>query len=293
MSIRRLFVCGLRRFNLRVFCWVFVGALALTTVWERLMPRVYESAGVLQFLRTDPRVLINSESDSAEESSRLSEKLPATVEIEIGNIVQRMSGEDRAALLRPYGYDADVGGEMLENVLRRNLKITPNRLSLLLIVSYRHPSPEVALKMAGFFMEECVASHFRLLEQETAQRVEDLVLRMSRQARIVEELEKELESAKERLEREEAYQNLERRLAVNRELLGNMRVRKEIMSGESLKPLLRVLDDPVLAKHADYVRSPVIGFCRWRLAISASVGLLAGFAFRRKMTASSSLMVTA
>jgi hypothetical protein len=285
VRIRLLFVHGMRRFNFRVFCWVFFGVLALTTVWERLLPRVYESAGVLQFLRTDPRVVIKRESDSVEASSRLSEKMPTTVEIEMGNIVRRMSGEDRAALLRPYGYDADVGGEMLENVLRRNSKITPNRISLLLIVSYRHPSPEVALKMAGFFMEECIASHFRLLEQETAQRVEDLGLRMSQQVRVVEELEKQLERVKERLNHEEAYHNLERKIAVNRELLGNIRARKEIMSAESLKPLLRVLADPVLAKTDDYVRSPVIGFFRLRLAISASAGLLAALIIRPKSTA--------
>lgn len=291
MSIRRLFVRGLRRFNLRVFCWVFFGALALTTVWERLMPRVYESAGVLQFFRTDTQVFKNSESDSAESGPRLNEILPAIENIDPKNIVRRMSAEDRSALLRPYGYAADAGGDIVENVLRRNFRITPKRLSLLVVISYRHPSPEVALKMADLFMEECLARHFRLREQEIVRTVEELNIRVGQQARVVEELEMRLKDAKTHSSSDiEAY---ERKLTVNRAIMGNLRARKEMMSDESLKSLLRVVDHPVLAKPDDYVRSPVIGLFRWRLAISIPVGLLAGFTFRRKTTPSSSVMGTA
>lgn len=283
MSIRSLFVRGLRGFNFRVFCWVFFGTLALTTVWERLMPRIYESAGMIQFLRPDPQVLINSESASAEPSSWLSERLPTTEEIELGNMVQRMSGEDRAALLRPYGYDADAGGEVVENILRRNLKMTFKRLSLLVIVSYRHPSPEVALKMADLLMEEFVARRFRLRGQEIVRMVEDLGVRLEQQTRVVENLEKEFAGTQKRLghasgeqlvEFQEAYQNSERRLAVNRELLSNMKVRKERMSTESPKPLLRVVDYPVLAKPDEYVRSPIMKVLRWRWGIAGVVGLM-------------------
>jgi hypothetical protein len=280
VSIRLLFVRVMRRFNFRVFCWVFFGALALTTVLERLMPRVYESAGAIQLLRSGPRVFNEVESFLYE--LPLSEKLPASEDIELGNIVRRMSAEDRSALLRPYGYDSNASGAVVEKVLKDNFRITPKRLSLIVIISYRHPTPEVALKMADLFMEECLASHFRLREQEISRAVEELDIRCKRQALTVKEMEKELENAKTHQSLDdEAY---ERRLKINRELLANMSMRRKEQASELVTSPLRVVDHPVLPKADDYVRFPVIGFFRWRLALSASVGLLAALIIRRKTT---------
>jgi hypothetical protein len=272
----------MRRFSFRVFCWVFFGVLVVTTVWERVIPRVYESAGAIQLFRSDTRVLKNSESDSAESWPRPSETLPTAEGMELGNIVRRMSAEDRSALLRPYGYDSYASGAVVDKVLKDNFRITPKRLSLIVIISYRHPSREVALKMAALFMEECLARHFRLLKQEIAQEIAELDVRLGQQARVVEELGKKLENAKTHGSLDaEAY---EHKLAVNRDILGNLRARKEMMSVESLTPPLRVVDHPVLPKTDDYVRFPVIGFFRWRLVLSASVGLLAALIIRRKTT---------
>ncbi|TSJ79075.1 hypothetical protein [Rariglobus hedericola] len=115
-------------------------------------------------------------------------------------------------------------------------------------------------------------------EQEIAQRVEELNIRVGQQARDVEELK----NAKTHQPLDvEAY---ERRLALNREFLGNLKARQETMSAESLKPLLRVVDHPVLAKPDEYVRHSILGFVRWRLAISALAGLMAALIFRRKAT---------
>jgi len=150
---------------------VFVGVLTLTSIWAHLQPRVYEAAGGLQ-LHRKVQFRINSESDFDE--SGLSKKLPTTEEIELGNVVRRMSDEDRSALLRPYGYGADAGSEVVANVLRRNFRIMPKPLSRLAIILYRHPSPEVALKMADLFMEECLARHCRLREQEIKRMVEEM-----------------------------------------------------------------------------------------------------------------------
>lgn len=281
MNIRLLFDHVMRCFNFRIFCWVSLGVLAFTTVWERLLPRVYESASAIQFLRSDPQVLTCVQSNSYEVP--LSGKIPVSEDIELENIVRRMSAEDRSALLRPYTDAADAGHEAVERVLRRNFRITPKRLSLLIIISYRHPSPEVALKMADLFMEECLARHFRLHEQETARRGEELDIRCRRQARVVEDLERQLENAKTHRSLDiEAY---ERSLAMNRELLGNLGTQKIRLISEPVTPPLRIVDRPVLAQADEYMRHPIIGFVRWRLVISALVGLLAALIIRRKATA--------
>jgi len=71
------------------------------------------------------------------------------------------------------------------------------------------------------------------------------------------------------------YEECKRRLLVNRELLGNIGMRRIKLSAEPADTLLIIVDRPVLPHRDQYVRTLLMKVLRWRWGIAAAVGLMA------------------
>lgn len=284
---------AIRRFDFRVFCWVFVGVLVLTTIWAHLEPRVYESAGVLQRLHTGPLVMVD-DLKAAKMRTQLTEPIPTLDAIDLEAVVQRLTADDIAELLKQYGHGADAEAGLVTDLLRRNVAVVTLRSSFLFRMSYRHADPSVAFKVAEAFVDTWVADYTKVHASESVEYIAELKeMRDRRLEQLVRERD-ELASARVASQKVIELAVSEQREAANaylEQLNNSMRRSEEAIrtiniifserSEEVQKLPLRVLDRPLLHHPDQYVRTPIMKILRWRWGIAAVAGLLAVGMMRR------------
>lgn len=182
---------------LAVFLIVFLAALFYTLKQTKL----YTAAASIEIL---PREAVVMQVQEVRDSGlRGPEDLATQVKImESGAIVQRVAArltpEESKSLMAPYlkgGSDDPIGpGE----ILSLNRKVVPVRQTRLLQMVYTHPDPEVAAKMANYFVEEFMQYNTRWRVDESLKAVEELKIRADQQARKVQELGNNLQAYRER-----------------------------------------------------------------------------------------------
>jgi polysaccharide biosynthesis transport protein len=181
-----------------VFLVVFSSAL----VYTFSQPKIYESTASVQIFRRDPTIMqVQAVMDN---EIRGAEDLNTQVKIlESGAIVQkvadRLTGEDLRQFLAPYE-KSDTGGEPLSaaGILALNRKVVPQRLTLILLVQYRHPDKVMAAKIANLFVDEFISYNARVRIDESMKAVEDLKVRVEQQRKKVDELALSLQAYREK-----------------------------------------------------------------------------------------------
>jgi len=180
-----------------VFLAVFLASLVYTLSTTKL----YTASASIEVLARDPVVMKVQEVRDSD--LRGPEDLNTQVKIlESGAIVQkvaeRLSPEDSKALMAPY-VKGDSGDMMVpEDVLGRNRKIVPIRMTRILQIVYTHPDPDVAAKIANLFVEEFMNYNARWRVDESMKAVEDLKVRADQQGKKVQELGNALQAYRER-----------------------------------------------------------------------------------------------
>ena len=106
----------------------------------------------VQVLRNDPVVMqvqsvVNNEIRSAEDLNTQVKVLESFAIIQ--RVADRLSGEDLKAFLAPYQREAGAPPPNAAEIIFKNRKIVPVRLSLVLQVQYLHPDKHVAAKVAS------------------------------------------------------------------------------------------------------------------------------------------------
>jgi polysaccharide biosynthesis transport protein len=182
---------------LAVFLILFLAALFYTLKQTKL----YTAAASIEIL---PREAVVMQVQEVRDSDlRGPEDLATQVKImESGAIVQRvvarLTPEETRSLMAPYldgGNDDPISpGE----VLALNRKVVPMRQTRLLQMVYTHPEPEMAAKMANYFVEEFMQYNTRWRVDESLKAVEELKIRADQQARKVQELGNNLQAYRER-----------------------------------------------------------------------------------------------
>ncbi len=169
-----------------VFLVVFSSAL----VYTFSQTKIYESSASVQVLRQDPRVMqteavVDTTIRSTEDLNTLVRVMESALIIERVN--QRITGEDLRQFMAPY--EKGRWGDPLtpREVLGANRRITPLRLSLVVAVSYRHPDPIIAARIANMFVDELIQWNSRVRIDDTIRGVEDLQIRVEQQRKRVDE----------------------------------------------------------------------------------------------------------
>ena len=180
-----------------VFLVVFLAALFYTLKQTKL----YTAAASIEILPRDAVVMqVQEVRDSG---LRGPEDLNTQVKIlESGAIVQRVAArlvaEETKALMAPF--ETGGGGDPLlpAEVLGLNRKVAPIRGTRILQMVYTHPDPEVAAKMANYFVEEFMNYNSRWRVDESLKAVEELKIRADQQGKKVQELGNNLQAYRER-----------------------------------------------------------------------------------------------
>ena len=181
--------------------FVFVTGTAIITF--KTTP-LYLSSATIQVLRKQESAA--QFEDVVDVSVRNIEDLNTQIKIlESSNVIQRvatrMHDSLRQRLLAPFlSEDPQSQPPSPEGILRRDRKVIPSRLSLMVSVQYEHPEPEIAAIIANMFAEEFINYNLSLRMEGSMRAVDDLNLRADQQHIKVEEIELKLNDYKKKHE---------------------------------------------------------------------------------------------
>jgi capsular exopolysaccharide synthesis family protein len=180
-----------------VFLVVFSSAL----VYTLSQAKIYQGVASVQIFRHDP-VVMQSQA-VIDNEVRSAEDLNTQVKVlESGSIIQkvadRIKDSDLGAFLAPYEKGDSGAQPLVPSILLRNRKIVPQRLSLVIAVQYEHPDPQIAAKVAEFFVDEYISYNARMRIEGSLKAYEELQIQADGQRRKVDEFAAKLQGYREK-----------------------------------------------------------------------------------------------
>jgi capsular exopolysaccharide synthesis family protein len=180
---------------------VFLVVLSSALVYTFSQTKIYESTASVQILRQDPIVMDGQ--PVLDTAVRTVEDLNTIVKImESGTIMervnQRITGDDLRQFMAPY--EKGRWGDPLtpREVLFENRRVVPLRLSLVVGVTYSHPDPMIAARIANMFVDELLQWNSRVRIDDTSGVAQDLQVRVEQQRKLVDDLANELAAYREK-----------------------------------------------------------------------------------------------
>jgi capsular exopolysaccharide synthesis family protein len=179
---------------------VFLVIFSSVLVYTLSQTKIYQSRSLIQILRRDPTVLkVQSVTDN---DVRSLEDLNTIVQIlESATIIQkvsdRLTGEKLAQFMAPYLKGGRGDPLTPAEVLFKNRRVLPRRMSLIIEVQYRHPDRILAADIANMFVDEFIAYNSRVRIDESMKAVDELRARVNDQRKKVEELATRLQTYRE------------------------------------------------------------------------------------------------
>jgi polysaccharide biosynthesis transport protein len=179
---------------------VFLVVFSSAVIYTLSLQRQYQSSVTLQILRRDPMVMqvqqvVDTDIRSAEDLNTQMKVIESARIIQ--RVADRIKGDDLRAFWAPI--DRTTGdNDLLPVVLARNRKVIPQRLTLVVVVSYTHPDRFVAAKVANLFAEEYLAHNLSVRNNEGVKAVDDLKATIEEQQKRVERMASDLQAYREK-----------------------------------------------------------------------------------------------
>ncbi len=181
-----------------VFFIVFLGSILYTFNKTKL----YTAHATIELLRDDPSVMASAsnlefnEIRTAEDLNTHISKLESITIIQ--GVEKRLQEEEIAKLMAPYKGSFSFSGPLTSiEILANNRKIIPRRMSLMVNISFTHPNPAIAARIANLFGDEYINSMLTQNIDASMKAVEDLRIRAEQKKDRVEELELKLAEYRE------------------------------------------------------------------------------------------------
>jgi polysaccharide biosynthesis transport protein len=179
---------------------VFLVVFSSSLVFTLSQTKVYQSASTVEIFRRDPNIIkvdpVNPSEIRGQEDFNTQIKVLESVNI-IRHVAERISGEDLRSFLAPYERStADVA--YVADLLAKNRKIVPQRLTLIVVITYQHPDRFIAAKVANWFVEEYIKHNTLLKIDDSTNAYNDLTHMIDDQRKKVEQMARNLQSYKEK-----------------------------------------------------------------------------------------------
>ncbi len=179
---------------------VFLVVFSSSLVYTLSDTKIYQSSATVQIFRRDPTVMqvqqvVDTDIRSAEDLNTQIKVIESVTMIQ--RVAERITGDDLRAFLAPYeraGTDVTYVAE----ILAKNRKVIPQRLTLVVTVAYQHPDRFIAAKVANLFAEAYLDHNISLRTQESNNAVEGLKGTVEEQQKRVERMARELQEYKEK-----------------------------------------------------------------------------------------------
>ena len=187
--------------------WFFIAALFIVmtaaTLYTVNKTEVFTAYAKIRMLRDDPSALDQGVYNAGTNQIRGAEDLNTYIGIfESAKIIyevnDRIKGDLKERFMAPYTDNITLGGPLTPiEVLGRNRKIIPSRMSLIINVTYTHPDPVIASEVANLFAQTFIAYNYDLNIDGSLEAVDDLRVRANQQRAVVEKLEMKLAEYRE------------------------------------------------------------------------------------------------
>ncbi|MFP4203295.1 MAG: GumC family protein, partial [Opitutales bacterium] len=116
----------------------------------------------------------------------------------VNAVKDRLQEEEREQFMEPYRDSYSfLPSHNISEILMRNRRIIPERMSLIVNIAYTHPDPEMAARVANLFADEYIEYNLSHNIDQSMQAVEDLRTRADRQREEVEDLDMQLAEYRE------------------------------------------------------------------------------------------------
>jgi capsular exopolysaccharide synthesis family protein len=179
---------------------VFLVIVSSALVYTLSETKIYQSTATLQIFRRPPQVMqvqqVVENNILSQEDFNTEVKVIESATI-IDRVVKRIAGEDLRAFLAPYE-KSSAEGAFVADIVARNRRVIPQRLTLVVAVSYQHPNRMVAAKVANLFAEEYINNIQRLRSDAQDKAGQDLQRAVEDQRAKVDELALKLQRYKEK-----------------------------------------------------------------------------------------------
>jgi capsular exopolysaccharide synthesis family protein len=183
---------------------VFTLVFSAAAIYTFTRVPLYQSVASVQLLRNGPVVMqvqevVNNDIRSAEDLNTQVKVLESFAIVQ--RVADRLAGnsEDLKAFVAPYEKSENTGSAVnAAEMIYKNRKIVPVRLSLVLQVQYTHPDKVVAAKIANLFIDEYIAYNSRQRVDDSMKAYEDLKERAELQKKKVEEIAHNLQAYREK-----------------------------------------------------------------------------------------------
>lgn len=183
------------------FIVIFAGVMLYTA---RVTP-TYMSAARIQVLRDpDKSIPVAGAENSRNEAIMNVEDFNTQVKIlessEIIRLVQsRMKEDEKKALMQPYQDVFTLGPKLTEEeIIGRSRNIIPERLSLIINITFEHPDSRIAAQMANLFAQEYISFNQNVRVQKLLESRDELMHKVSQQEEKVKALDKRLVDYREK-----------------------------------------------------------------------------------------------
>ena len=180
---------------------VFLVIVSSTLVYTLGETKIYQSTATLQVFRRDPQPMpvqqVMENSILSQEDFLTQVKILDSATI-IDRVAKRITGDLLRDFLAPYE-KSSVNAAFVTDIIARNRRVTPQRLTLVVAVSYQHPDRVVAAKVANLFVEEYLNNNKRLRSDAQDLAGEDLQRAVEDQRKKVDELALKRQRYKEKL----------------------------------------------------------------------------------------------
>lgn len=179
---------------------VFLVTVLIAATYTFLATPQYQSVAMVQVLKHGAQVLhvmdVVESSITSDTDFNTQIKLLESIAM-VQSVVSRLSSEETKALTDPYRGRGGEGRTPLD-IIFQNRKISPQRLSYMIAISFRHPNPKIAARITNLFAEEYIAYNSRLRVEESMKAVDDLKDRADQQRKRVDELANSLQAFRQR-----------------------------------------------------------------------------------------------
>ncbi len=181
----------------------FVLTMAAVSIFTFTRTPIYESIATVEIFRRNPNVMnvqqvMDSDVKSAEDLNTQVNILKSTTIMQ--RVFDRLKGDDLKRFLAPYEKGRDEGDKPLDplQILELNRDVVPQRLSLIVAISYDHADRDLAAKIANLFADEYIAYTARARVDESLKAVEELEGRANEQRQKVDDMAKALQAYREK-----------------------------------------------------------------------------------------------
>lgn len=172
-----------------VFAAVFLASALITFT----RPKIYEATTLWPVASHRDRLRPDGIIDSIAGGVDLQPALTIAASDQIlHRIMSRITGDDLHRMLAHYAPAARHSSNLLREVLVANRQVRPFLLSQMIAISYRHPDPVIAARVANMFADEMIQWNSRVRVDAAIAEEELLIRRHARQEQLVKHLNERL-----------------------------------------------------------------------------------------------------